>query len=245
MNGGKNEGSIRKRSDGLWEARYTDGKNNFGKQVQHSIYGHTRKEVSQKLNHILHKKQNGNYISPKKMLLKDWLDLWINTYAKPNIRQSTYISYEGYVYKHIIPMLGNTPLQKLTTNMIQDFYNNKSVNGRLDGQGGLSAKTLRNMHNMFYQAMEQAKFNGLIANNPTACTMLPKYVKKEIRILSIDEEQRLIQATPQHRLGFAILFDLVTGLRIGELCALKWSDINMNKKTVKISRTLQRIKNDI
>ena len=98
------------------------------------------------------------------------------------------------------------------------------------------------MHNMFHQAMEQARINGMIAVNPTDGTTLPRREQNEMRVLSLEEERQLLSIIGMHRLGMAILFDLATGLRIGELCALKWSDINFQKQTVKISRTLQRIK---
>lgn len=98
------------------------------------------------------------------------------------------------------------------------------------------------MHNMFHKAMKQARINGIIAVNPTDVTTLPRREQSEMRVLSLEEERRLLSVIGMHRLGVAILFDLATGLRIGELCALKWSDINFQKQTVKISRTLQRIK---
>ena len=86
------------------------------------------------------------------------------------------------------------------------------------------------------------KINGIIFSNPTDNASIPKQEKKEMRVLSTYEQSALIGVLHLHRLGFAIMFDLATGLRIGELCALKWSDVNFNKRTVKISRTLQRIK---
>ena len=134
------------------------------------------------------------------------------------------------------------PIQQITPVMIQNFYNQKFESGRADGKGGLSAKTIRNLHNMLHQAMEQAKVNGLILHNPADNAVIPKQEKKEMRVLSVEEQRRLLQTIHLHRLGFAILLDLATGLRIGELCALKWSDVNFNKQTIKISRTLQRIK---
>ena len=239
---GNNEGSIRKRSNGTWEGRYSDGVNAEGKQIQRSVYGKTKKEVADKLHAIFFQKQQGIYVTPTKVLVKDWLIEWLHNYAHITVRPSTYISYEGYIYNHIIPIIGDLPIQKLTPPIVQNFYNDRFLNGRTDGKGGLSSKTLRNMHNMFHQAMEQAKINGLIMQNPTDNAIIPKSQKKEMRVLSIEEELQLLSVTHLHRLGFAIKFDLATGLRIGELCALKWSDLNYQKKTVKISRTLQRIK---
>ena len=239
---GNNEGSIRKRANGKWEARYTDGRAPDGRQIQRSIYGKTRKEVAEKLNEILYQKQTGTYVTPQKLLLKVWLVQWLKNYAEITVRPSTYISYEGYVHNHISPVLGMIPIQQITPVMIQNFYNQKFEIGRADGKGGLSAKTIRNLHNMLHQAMEQAKVNGLILHNPADNAVIPKQEKKEMRVLSVEEQRRLLQTIHLHRLGFAILLDLATGLRIGELCALKWSDVNFNKQTIKISRTLQRIK---
>lgn len=167
---------------------------------------------------------------------------WLHNYAHITVRPSTYISYEGYIYNHIIPIIGSLPIQKLTPPIVQNFYNDRFLHGRTDGKGGLSSKTLRNMHNMFHQALEQAKINGLIMQNPADNAIIPKSPKKEMRVLSVEEQMRLLSVIHMHRLGFAIKFDLATGLRIGELCALKWTDLNPMKQTVKISRTLQRIK---
>ena len=237
-----NEGPFRRRSNGTWEGRYSDGVNAEGKQIQRSVYGKTKKEVADKLHAIFFQKQQGIYVTPTKVLVKDWMEEWLHNYAHINVRPSTYINYEGYIYNHIIPNIGDLPIQKLTPPIVQNFYNEKYLNGRTDGKGGLSSKTLRNMHNMFHQAMEQAKINGLIMHNPTDNAIIPKLQKKEMRVLSVQEQYRLLSVVHLHRLGFAIKLDLATGMRIGELCALKWSDLNFQKKTVKISRTLQRIK---
>ena len=245
MKKGNNEGSIRRRSNGTWEGRYSDGRDDKVKQIQRSVYGKTRKEVAEKLNAVLHNKQTGAYVTPNRLLLKDWLIQWLQNYASVSIRPSTYISYEGYVHNHIIPILGDIPIQQITPAVIQNFYNQKFENGRTDGKGGLSAKTIRNLHNMFHQAMEQACINGIIINNPTHGTVIPRQEKNEMRVLSVEEQTKLLSVIHTHRLGFAILFDLATGLRIGELCALRWTDVNFNKGTIKISRTLQRIKKNL
>ncbi|HQM02205.1 MAG TPA: site-specific integrase [Ruminococcus flavefaciens] len=241
MKNGNNEGSIRKRSNGIWEGRYSDGRDDSGRQIQRSVYGKTRKEVAEKLNAILNSKQNCTYVTPQKLLLKDWHLQWLQNYASISIRPSTYVSYEGYIYNHFIPGIGDIPIQQLTPAMVQNFYNQKYENGRTDGKGGLSAKTIRNMHNMFHMAMEQARLNGIIMVNPSQGTVIPRQEKKEMRVLSVDEQKALMNVLHMHRLGFAILFDLATGLRIGELCALRWTDVNLNKGTIKVSRTLQRI----
>ena len=104
-----NDGSIRKRANGTWEGRYTDGYNDAGRQIQRSVYGKTRKEVADKIRDVLVKKQSGTYIAPSQYRLGDWMIQWLQTYAKNAIKPSTYISYEGYIYNHINPCLGGHP----------------------------------------------------------------------------------------------------------------------------------------
>lgn len=165
-----NDGSLRKRANGTWEGRYTDGYNDAGKQIQRSVYGKTRKEVADKIRDILVKKQLGTYVVPSQYLLSDWMTQWLQTYAKNAIKPSTYISYEGYIYNHINPSLGSYPIQQITTPMVQEFYNQKFQSGSKRG-GGLSPKTLRNMHNMFHQAMEQARIKRVKKNEMTIFPM--------------------------------------------------------------------------
>lgn len=239
---GKGEGTIRQRANGTWEARFTAGRSDDGKQVQRSIYGKTRSEVSEKLITVLNELNIGEYIPPNKMTLALWLECWLKEYASIAVRPSTYISYEGYVYNHINPVLGGIILKDLTAERIQAFYNEKFQTGRADGKGGLSPKTIRNLHNMLHKALDQACRNNLLAKNIAEHTVLPKRDRHEMRVLSRSEQKSLLSHVGMERLGFAILLDLSTGLRIGELCGLKWQDINFNKMTFQVRRTLQRIK---
>ena len=94
---GANEGSIRQRKDGTWEARYTAGIKENGKQDRKSVYAKTRAEVKNKLNAILISIQNGTYTNSTNLLFIDWLEQWLDTYAKPNIKLATYTSYEIYI----------------------------------------------------------------------------------------------------------------------------------------------------
>ena len=94
--GGNNEGSIRKRRNRLWEARVTVGRNSCGRQVQKSIYGKTRSEVSAKMNEILSQLNNDTYIPPSVMTVAEWMKNWLQTYAKTNLRPSSYASCEGH-----------------------------------------------------------------------------------------------------------------------------------------------------
>jgi len=169
----------------------------------------------------------------------------LKDFASVALRPSTYISYEGYIFNHINPIMGGVLLKELSTERLQVFYNEKFKDGRVDGKGGLSPKTLRNMHNMIHKALDQACKNNLISKNVSENTVLPKREKKEMRVLSRTEQQALMQHIGIERLGFAILLDLSTGMRIGELCGLQWQDIDFDQKVLFVKRTLQRVKTSI
>ncbi len=238
---GNNEGSIRKRKNGQWEGRYTIGYDSRGKQKQVSVYGKTRAEVAKKINEKVSAIRNGTYIVPRDITLSEWLSIWLTSYAYIKVRPSTYASYQAYIDRHVSPLIGGLKLQKLTTNQLQVFFNEKRMNGRIDGKGGLSPKTIRNMYNMLHEALQQAVINKILSINVSEGVVLPSKEEKEIIVFKPDEQRAIIEAARKDRLGFAIELDFFTGLRLGELCALKWSDIDLAAKEFRVRRTLQRM----
>lgn len=229
------EGSISKRSDGRYMARYTvNGK-------RRAIYGATHEEVRVKLNEVLNDIAKGTYIAPQKDTVGMWLKEWLVTYALPTVKQSTYISYEGYVRIHLEPELGNIKLTALTTEQIQRFFN-KKYRG-YQGKKGLSPKTLKNMYNMFNATLEQAVINNRLIRNPLRGVKLPSVTKKEIDILSAEEQALLHSAASSSAElpAFGIIFTLSTGVRLGELIGFQWGDINMKKHSIRVRRTVGRL----
>lgn len=140
---GHNEGSIRKKKNGLWEGRYTVGYSAEGKQIQKSIYGKTRSEVSQKLNEIILSLNNGTYISDNNITLSEWLRLWLKDYASVTIRPSTYSSYVGYIDNHISPEIGGIKLKTLTTEKIQLFFNEKYKKRQFKERGRIKCENFK------------------------------------------------------------------------------------------------------
>lgn len=229
------EGSISKRSDGRYMARYTvDGK-------RKAIYGATHEDVRTKLNEILNEIAKGLYIPPKKDTVGMWLREWLVTYALPTVKQSTYISYEGYVRIHLEPELGHIKLTSLTTEEIQRFFNKKYRGYK--GSKGLSPKTLKNMYNMFNSTLEQAVINNRLIRNPLRGVKLPSTTKREIDILSAEEQKALQKAAAfsEELPAFGVILTLSTGVRLGELLGFQWGDINMKKHTIRVKRTVGRL----
>jgi integrase len=241
---GNGEGTILKRKDGTWQAQATIGRETeTGKLKRITFYGKTQKEVQQKLAKALGEISQGIFIEPTKISVGEWFDTWLKEYKQPPIiKLSTYVSYEMFIRAHLKPILGCLLLKDLRPEHLQKFYNDKFRNGRVDGKGGLSAKTLHNLHNMIHEGLEQAVKNNLIMRNVSKATTLPKRSKKEIRVLTLAEQKKFMKALSKERLNTAFILCLGSGLRLGELLALKWEDVNLDDGIIKVRKTLNRLK---
>ena len=221
--------NIYKRKDGRYEGRYVKKYNENNKPVYASVYGKTYTEVKNKL--IACKTEKS--CESCEMTLAEWLEKWLD--MMNNIKPLTKASYKNNVYNHIIPELGSLPLQKINSSVIQKFINKKSMS--------LSSASVAQLYSVLRNAMKSAVDSGF-ANRMWCNVRLPKKEKSSVRILNPDEQQRLnITLTESEDIG--ILLSLYMGLRIGEVCALKWSNINFEKNTLKIEGTQIRTENGI
>lgn len=239
---GQNEGTIRKRKDGRWEARAIIGRTIDGKAKFKYIYKKTRAEVSAELSKVLAELAEDSFINETNITFVGWLKTWLETYAKPSIKLSTYTSYETYIRGHITPYFRNLKLKDLNPKILQDFLNTKLTGGRLDNkEGGLSDKTLKNLYNMIHASLKQAYLNEMIKKNICEFVKVPKVFRKEMRVLSREEQKNLITASRNNRLGIVVILDLFTGMRLGEILALRWNDIDFDKKIIYVKNTIKRV----
>ena len=245
------EGTIRQRADGRWEGRYVIGYDDKGYPKTKNVLAKTKRECAEKLQKL--KEELGGIKSDKvkpDMRFGDWLEYWYETHSKPKIRPTTQLGYESRIRLHIVPEIGNIPLNKLTQNALQQFYARLKKNGRKTlterfGEG-LSDRMVRMCHATCRSALEKAVQDGLIRTNPAIGCKLPPKKAREMQVLDRDELQRfLIQAKAE---GYYELFllDLSTGLRRGELMALQWDDLdfetgvlNVNKQVYQVNGELQ------
>jgi len=170
---------------------------------------------------------------------------WLETYCKPPmVEDTTAENYETVVRVHILPGLGEIPLQKLTTADVQQWVNAKTVGGRADGKpGGMSPRMVHYMHFLLQRALEQARKDGLVARNVAQDVILPKMSKKKKPIfLNPDELDRFLDVAEGDRLFPAFYLEMGTGIRRGELLGLKRSDLDLEKGTVTIRRQLVKLK---
>jgi integrase len=237
------EGSISKRKDGTWCAVLTLGLNpRTGKQKRKFYYGRTQKEVKEKLARAQVEIQNGTFVDNHKITVGEWLNRWLEEYARPHIRPATWKSYEENIRLHINPAIGHIKLKDLKSSDLQRHYNDKFRNGRVDGTGGLSARSVQLIHAPIHAALKQAMNEGLIMRNVSEATKLPRGEKKDIKVLTPDEQGNFLTVLSNDRLGIVFLVDLGTGLRVSELLALQWQDVDLEAKTIRVHQALTRVR---
>lgn len=239
-------------------AQATIGRNyETGKPKRVTYYGKTRKEVQEKLANALHDVQNGTFVEPTKITFAAWLDTWLEEYAKPQVRPTTFDSYEYLIRIHIKPGLGGNLLKDLQPSQIQKFYNQKLQEPKMDRRKEetrkkepdrkielLSPRTVRYMHIVIHESLEQALKEGKIIRNPAKATRPPKVEKKEASFMNMDDIARFLRDIAEDRWYTAFITVLGSGLRLGELTALKWSKIDLQKGIIVVNEAVSRVKND-
>jgi len=224
---GHHEGSIyRRESDGRWVGSISleDGKRKY-------IYGKTRKEVYDKLQKALMEQQQGTLPTGPKQTIKQYLEYWLEEVHKPTIRLSSYVKYHRLIHIHILPALGHVPLQKLAPQQVQSFYKQKS-------DEVLSPKMVHSIHGVLHKALENAVRWKLVSRNVCDLVSPPRLVKREIQPLTADQARRLIKAARGHRLEAVLVMAITTGMRRGELLALRWQDIDFEHQSLHVRRTV-------
>ena len=236
------EGSIRKRSDGRWEGRYTAGYHpETGKRIIKNVLGKTQAECKAKLSAALESVKGIDVSRADEYTVATWLRSWYDIYAKPNIRVATADRYHLMVEQYTIPRIGNIKLTKLTAHDLQKLYTELLENGRIDrksghGNPGLSSTTVRSLHLMLHNAFERAVKERLILRNPTEDCIAPKIQKFEMQILQPEHIKEYLNAANARGLLPMFYLELVSGLRKGELTALLWSDLDIQNRTISVSK---------
>ena len=236
------EGNIRKRSDGRWEGRYTAGYDpQTGKRIIKNVLGKTQAEVKAKLTKALEDCKELDVVRTDEYTVAEWLRLWYDLYAEPNVRPTTAASYRRSIELHVIPRIGDIKLNRLTSREIQKLYKDLLENGRLrevqkEKNPGLSNSTVRGIHMMLHNALDRAVKERLILRNPTEDCIIPKLEKKEMKILHPEDIKAYLTAAERRGVLPMFYLELVSGVRKGELVALLWDDLDMERRTISVSK---------
>ena len=240
------EGNIRKRKDGRWEGRYTAGYDEkTGKRLIKNVLGKTQAEVKEKLAKAVAEAESVDVRRADEYTLGIWLQTWYELYAKPHLRFSTAEYYRRGIELHITPRIGDIPLKKLTGRDLQGLYKDLREHGRLreaqkGKQPGLSDSTIRGIHTMLHNALDRAVKERLIVRNPADDCVPPKIPKHEMKILPPEQIKSYLTAAEQRGVLPMFYLELISGLRKGELVALQWSDLDIENKTISVSKQAGR-----
>lgn len=234
----KGGGTIRQRSDGRWEARFTVGRDpGTGQQIQRSVYGSTQKEVRQKLAQITAAIDLGIYQAPNKITVAEWMNEWLTTFCVNKVKPLTYQSYQSIIKNHIVPAIGAVQLQAVRGAHVQRLYNAMTA-------AGLSGKTVKNVSAVLHKAFSVALKQGILTTNPCDAAELPKAEHKDIHPLADDEIPLFLSAIDGSPMRNAYALCLFAGLREGECLGLSWKQVDFEKGRITVGQQLQRSKAD-
>ena len=231
--------NIHKRNDGRWEGRYPCGVTANGRTKYASVYAKSYAETKEKL--LVAKTRPEQQESLDKRLYEDVLGEWLEIQAL-TVKDSSYVKFRNLINGHIVPILGKLLLEQISTARLAHFIQEKAERGRLDGQGGLSNSTLQALLLVLKSSLEYAVRERYI---PPLNFMLkcPEVKREPAKALTVNEqamlERSLRSDLDTSKLG--ILLCLYTGLRIGEVCALHWRDVDLSNGLIHVRQTVQRL----
>ena len=237
------DGTIRKRSDGRWEARIIIGHKNDGSPMYKSAFAKTQKSALKQLHQLLDLYRDVDLTEECRMTLGEWMDKWMDEYMIFTIKENTIKGYRSQIDHQIKPFIGHKQLASLTTADIQKFYNKIKKEGRVHPHPIhghiLSDSMVRKIHMMLHEAMEVAVRERYIVRNPTDNTTIPKKTTTEKQVLDDSQLNRFLEAIQCEPYWHDFFYvEVMTGLRRGEICGIKWSDIDFNEGTLCIKRSV-------
>ena len=227
--------NIYKRRDGRYEGRYVTGKTINGKTKFGYIYGYQYAEVKTALlfKKSEYAKQLAGSINECKDSVAEWMARWMEEEVLGSVKPSSYQTYNHLLKKHLLPTLGSLKLSAVTPAIVQAFVFELE-------NSTLAASTIKGAYRLFCAAMKSAMEEGIILKNPCRKIKIQQSEPIEQRVLTQPEQSAIRKAISDHQ-DMPALLSLYTGMRLGEICALKWTDIDWKNQTITIRRTAQRI----
>jgi integrase len=223
------EGTVYKRKDGRFACEVT-----LEDHSRKVYYFKTEKEALDKQLEVRMQMAQGTLATGPQQTVKQFLEYWLEDVYKPSVRLKTYSNCHTIVHTHLIPGLGHFKLQKLAAQHVQSFYSKKM-------KGGTSASRIKGVHVALHTALEHARRLKLVTTNVCNDVQLPRQEEVEIQPLMPEQAKLLLQKVKEHRLEMLLTLALATGMREGELLALRWSDVDFQSGVLSVRRTVQHI----
>ncbi len=226
---GNNEGSVYRTQDGRWAGALT-----LAGSKRKVVYGKTRAEASAKLGSAIRDKDKGLPSVNEQKTLGHYLPEWLAA-VRSTVRPGTWVRYEQYVRVHLIPGLGRKAVARLTPEDLEALYLQKV-------EGGLSPTTVHHMHTVLHAALGLAMERGQVARNVATLAKPPKLARPEMQTLNPEQARAFLAAAAGDRLEALYVTALSTGAREGELLALSWASVDLDRGTIQIKANVRRVK---
>jgi integrase len=239
------KGHIRERSPGHWAIVLEMRDPETGKRNRkwHSFTG-TKREAQVESARLISDLSGGAYIQPDRTTVREFLDQWLE-HMRAQLTPRSHERYSELVRKNIVPLIGNIPLTKLQPTAISQAYAKALKSGRRNGKGGLGPETVRYMHRVLRHAMQQAVRWQLLVRNPCDAVNPPKIERKEMKVLDADGTAALIEAARNTSLFVPILLGVLCGMRRGEITALRWRSIDLERRQLSIVASTEQTRDGV
>ena len=236
-------GGIRERRPGVWELKFDIGDDPITKErrTRTRTFKGKRKEALAELRRAINSVDDGKHVDPSKLTISQYFDEWFN-FKVPQWSPKTAERNRQIIENNLKPELGQFKLATLTTYRIDLAYKRLGENGRADGKGGLSPQSVKHCHRLLSQALKQAVKWTHIRDNPANEATVPVVPKKEMVVLSLEQTLDLLDALRGHKYFVPVLTAVMTGLRRGEVLALRWADVDLEAGVLTVSESLEQTK---
>jgi integrase len=246
------EGGLRERAPGVWEIKFFLGRHpgTGHRQFRYMTVKGTKKEALDELAKLRHQRSENALLEPQKLTVGAYLESWLAEHAVHRVSPKTFERYAEIVRLHLIPPLGSLPLSKLAPSNIQASQSHALTakrrrvlrDGRTKELPALSALTVKHIHRTLSQALKQAVRLRLIARNPAEDVDPPRAARRDMNILSHEQSAALIKIAEPTGLYLPVAIALTTGMRRGEILALRWREIDLDARTLSVTQTLEETK---
>lgn len=238
-------GNITRRGKASWRLKFDLGTDPVtGKRLtQFATVRGTKKEAEAELNRRLAQVDEGTFVEKSGATVADYARHWFTSIAPSKASAKTLERYGEIIEKHLVPQIGAVPLQKLDGPRIDALYQHLRTAGRLDGKGGLAPQTVQHVHRLLSQILSSAvKARKLRTSPMEAVQTTPKVRKEEIQVLDDAELAALLKHLKGRAIYMPVMLAASTGMRRGEVIALRWKDIDLDRATLQVVQVAEETK---
>jgi integrase len=239
------KGHIRERSPGRWAIvlDIRDAATGRRKRRWHSFIG-TKRQAQNECARLISELSGGTYLEPNKTTVGQFLDRWL-THVRPQVSPRSQERYTEIACKNIVPLLGGAILSKLSPMQISSAYTKALTEGRRDGKGGLSARTVHHMHRILRQSLQQAVRWQILPRNPADAVDPPKVERQPLDTYDLAQTVELLNAFRGTRMFIPVMLAVLCGLRRGEIAALRWRNVNLDTGELAVVQSAEQTASEV